>query len=139
MRNAIKILAALGLLAMVAGVAAAAGLTISLKANIPFQFEVAGQTLPAGQYYVERGNHPSAVVFRDAERRPRLSVLTSGLISRRDGGQAVLVFDRYDNRYFLRQVWEDGRQAGVQMPRSGAERALMAGRPDRVEVAATYK
>ncbi|HKO45451.1 MAG TPA: hypothetical protein VJU84_19405 [Pyrinomonadaceae bacterium] len=88
--------------------------------NIPFEFVVADQTLPAGKYQVNRsiGNAlaistSDAAVFR----------LTNEIEPSKDR-RARLVFHRYGNRYFLAEAWTGAGEAGRQLLKSRQERAI---------------
>ncbi len=65
-----------------------------LIANIPFQFNVGNETLPAGEYTV-------------------LSVMA-------DSSNVVLKMQNQDG--FFAQAWVDGEKFGLQAPKSRAER-----------------
>jgi hypothetical protein len=107
-------------------VAAVAGLSRKLEANIPFDFMVNGKTLPAGHYTVEPGSAQSVLVIRNWETKQ-----AAGAIAQRlevgAGSKPQLIFRRYGNQYFLAQVISDA--SGSELPKSKAEReAAKAGR-----------
>lgn len=90
--------------------------------NVPFEFVVGDQALPAGKYRVNRsiGNalkfwtyHPDAAAIR----------LTNEIEPSKDR-RARLVFHRYGNRYFLAEVWTGAGDAGRQLLKSKQERAI---------------
>ena len=92
----------------------------TIVSNIPFEFVVADQTLPAGKYQVNRsiGNAlkistSDAAVFR----------LTNEIEPSKDR-RARLVFHRYGNQYFLAEVWAGAGEAGRQLLKSRQERAI---------------
>lgn len=97
-----------------------------VTAQIPFEFNVADQTLRSGQYQLNRANSAGDVLeVRDTAGKSRTMRLTSPVIAKdqHDKG-AKLVFHRYGSTYFLSQVWLDGRSTGREFAKSKQERAL---------------
>ena len=98
----------------------------TIRANIPFDFNVRGKTLPAGSYQVSRisdelgglhiysrSNHQNVLFETDAvETRTRTP------------HRAELVFHRYGDTYFLYEIWTPGENTGRELPTSRAERRL---------------
>ena len=76
--------------------------TGAIKANIPFDFTIAKQTLPAGEYKVAVEGTMLHVVQLDgtdsASVKYNLSAHNKDMSSR-------LIFHRYGNRSFLSQAW----------------------------------
>lgn len=100
--------------------------TMLLKANIPFEFVTGTQTLPAGDYVIDEGAAQGAVRVRNQSTGDASVVLSSSAEEWvRTNPGARLIFNRYGNQYFLSQVW-DGHAAGREIPKSKAERALLA-------------
>ena len=88
--------------------------------NIPFEFVVADQTLPAGKYQVHRAiGNALKISTRDAA----AFRLTNEIEPSKDR-RARLVFHRYGNRYFLAEVWTGAGEAGRQLLKSRQERAI---------------
>lgn len=110
---------------------------------IPFNFYVAGKTLPAGQYQVGRSTQTTAegLVLRGTDSRAGVFVLTSAIQTEDVQQESKLVFRRYGNQYFLGEVWISGRSTGRELPSSRKERltkqenAKHGGSPDKVAVA----
>ncbi len=94
-----------------------------LKADIPFPFVVANRTLPAGHYMLSTlGEY--TVRISNAHDEPGAFVLTSRVDGRAPESTGKLVFYRYDDRYFLAQVWNPGNRQGKQVYKSPAEEEL---------------
>jgi len=98
-----------GALLLVAGAAtSAAAATNVLEVKVPFPFVVNGQTLPAGQYMVERDDSVPSVLLIRGEKGNRTAKFVSGQAA---GGQdpagsaPALLFKRDENRYRLSGVW----------------------------------
>jgi hypothetical protein len=87
--------------------------------TVPFPFVVQHQTMPAGEYVVERvGEGPDALVIRRTKGlgNPAAIVLTnpaSGVDPA--GDKPALIFTRDENAYRLSAIWEshsEGRTLG---------------------------
>jgi hypothetical protein len=133
--------AALLLIVGIGAVTAAAQSSISMVANIPFDFIIGTATLPAGEYKIDRVllNNPSVLVFRSS----RASALTPTQAEEPKTGKGAykLVFHRCGDTYFLSQVWgEDGNVART-LPKSKLEQEMTAsvGSPSVVTVAANNR
>ena len=94
----------------------------TVVSNIPFEFNVAGKTLPAGEYKINRslGN---ALTIWTSDPDAGVSRLTNEIESNK-GGHARLVFRRYGDRYFLAEVWTGAGDVGRQLLKSRQERAI---------------
>ena len=114
MRNIIKKSAvlALVLLGLCAGSARAAEVVV----KVPFPFTVRKQTLPAGEYVVQRvGQDPSVLLIRGngINDKARTIVMTGPAWGQDPAGdQPALTFTRHENQYRLSTIWDsrtDGR------------------------------
>lgn len=125
-RNLLSIFAALVLFVALAGVSASARTSRSLVVNIPFDFTVAGKSLPAGEYLVERSTQASAdgLSLRNVENGAGAFVLTSTVQSNWRQAASRLVFTRYNEHYFLSQYWTVGESSGRALIKSEKERTL---------------
>ena len=94
-----------------------------ITANIPFDFNVGGKTLPAGQYAVGSINSDGTQLRVTGEDESAIR-LTQTVIASEPKNQSVLVFKRYGDRYFLSQVWLAGERQGRQMTKSRDEKAM---------------
>ena len=110
-------------LAFVTAVASANGQSRNVKADIPFEFAVGDQALPAGEYAVRSATTAGDALMIRAENAKSSAVrLTNPIEDKRNRGQVKLVFHRYGERYFLAEVWTgaDGRE----LVKSRQERAI---------------
>jgi len=108
-----------------------AGPTTKIRANVPFDFYVGEEQLPAGNYVFEMraigfGSSSSsavAVYRQDGTLAVTLSTIPSGWEYRRmaDGH---LHFSRYTNTYFLNKV--EGPSSGASLITTKVERELRA-------------
>jgi hypothetical protein len=98
-------------------------------ANIQFEFMVGNKTFPAGFYTVTRVNPQSdkaALLIRSADDGMGKVVLTMPIQAGRALETAKLVFSRYDDRYFLSEVWTPADAMGLAIQKSRSERTLLA-------------
>src|SRR5258707_8836832 len=93
--------------------------------NIPFAFVAGNVTLPAGEYRVEKLHGNSAVVLiRCSDPSAAAVVLSNAAQATEIQTQSKLIFKRYDNRYFLSQVWRAGSISGRELMKSRAEEEI---------------
>ena len=121
-----------------AGLAYAQGDT-PLKANVPFQFIVDNKVVPAGEYRLERvstGKDLMELENADGRLVKIISTIPAYQPDRR--GSARLVFDRYGDQYFLREIWGQGTTWGREIPVTSREKELMsqAAQPETVVIVA---
>ena len=118
-----KKLIMLSVLGVVTSVSAHAQAGKQFTVTIPFNFYVAGKTLPAGQYHVGRSTEDSeGLVLRGTDGRTGVFVLTRGIQTAEVQQQSRLVFRRYGDQYFLGEVWISARSNGRELPNSRKER-----------------
>ena len=107
--------------------AASAEAKIRVVADVPFDFRVGNELLPAGRYTVE--NHVESepiVVIRSEDRRTSISVQSHAAVQRKLPETGKLLFHRYGRNYFLRGVWTIGNPTGRQLAASKAEKEMLA-------------
>ena len=100
-----------------------------MTASIPFTFVVGNKTFPAGEYNVTRVNPQSdkaALAIRSTDGRVAQIVLATSIQSGKAQESARLVFTRYEDQYFLSQVWTPADQMGLELRKSRSERTLLA-------------
>jgi hypothetical protein len=85
---------------------------VTLKAHIPFAFEVRGVRMPAGDYTIRRAEdlEPNLLVIRSAQGHPAAFFFVDDVgMQLKWANHPVLVFDRYGQTRFLHSVrLEDG-------------------------------
>ncbi|PYU67819.1 MAG: hypothetical protein DMG49_17755 [Acidobacteria bacterium] len=93
--------------------------------NIPFAFTAGNVTLPAGEYRVQKLDGNSAVVLISCtDASASAMVLSNAAQAKKAQTQSKLVFKRYENRYFLSQLWTAGSIHGRQLLKSRAEKEI---------------
>lgn len=146
-RRILSIFTALVLLATLVAASAAARTSRSQVVQIPFDFSVAGKTLPAGKYVVERSTQSSAegLSFRSVDKNAGAFVLTITVLSKERQRDSRLVFHRYGDQYFFSQFWTSGEASGRELVKTDKERTVerelaKAGtKPENVAIIVTQK
>ena len=116
-------------IAALAAVAPVQAQQVHLVARVPFDFAVGDANLPHDTYRLSRDSHSGIVFVRG--KRTGAFVLASEERLGRDGEPPTLVFHRYGDQYFLRQVrWED--TARLDLPETKTERVAAENHAERV-------
>ena len=108
-------------------IAGFAGLSGNIKANIPFDFMVGGEKLPAGEYTLGTGVTQSTLMIRNWKTKQAVVAISHGLEVRADS-KPQLVFRRYGDQYFLAKVTD--YSSGIELPKSKAEREAAKAKRD---------
>jgi hypothetical protein len=103
------------------GVIAKAQAVDQVVVNIPFEFMVAGKTLPAGTYAVKRlsDTDPSALILSSFENRANAIVVSTQVESSSDD-KAKLTFEQVGDEHFLSKI-ETADHVFTMMPASHSE------------------
>lgn len=105
----------------------AQSLNYRLTANIPFDFSVGGEKLPAGKYWINRAqqsNGDTVVQIRSTDLHQNLVRFTIPVLASNPAKNSSLVFRRYGDEYFLAEIWPAGSETGRELLKSRAEREL---------------
>lgn len=100
--------------------------THRLKVDVPFQFILNGQTLPAGNYVIERTDaaKPNIITLKKADGSIIRLVLTQRIEKDNPSTTSSVIFIRREGRHYLFQVWNVGAMNGSQVPAAyGRERS----------------
>ncbi len=94
-----------------------------IQADIPFDFMVGDETLPAGTYtFAHPTTMPDVLLIRSLDGHESVVVITRGVQeSRTPPDETKLVFTRYGDVYFLAQVWTVGKIEGREFLKSSTE------------------
>lgn len=98
--------------------------SVSLRADIPFEFIAGKATMPAGEYAVRSLTQPGIVAINAVDRSANALLLTQGAQALTAPEQAKLVFRKYGDRYFLAEMWGAGGLSGHRLPVTKTEREL---------------
>lgn len=130
MRKYSRLVTAFAAVAALATVAPALAQTeIHLVARVPFAFAVGNANLPSDTYHLSRMNGHREMLFLRGDRTGALVRVDETRLPRTDA-EPSLVFHRYGNQYFLREIrWEGS--ARLDLPETKGERDAAEGRADR--------
>jgi len=94
--------------------------------HIPFNFTVGEKTFSAGKYAVERNKRDSDTVWviRAKNNSEQVFLMTRPVYSTDPQNKFKLVFHRYDDLYFLTEIWTAGSSTGRELQISDQEKAL---------------
>jgi hypothetical protein len=126
LRRALGIFSVLVLFSALFVMGASAGARGSAVFQIPFDFVVAGKTLPAGKYIVTRSTLASdeIVSLRGVDKNGGAYALTMTVRANKIQDDTKLVFNRYQDQYFLSEFWTSGQDSGRQVIKTNKELAL---------------
>jgi hypothetical protein len=129
MRMHTRLITAFATVAALATVAPAWAQDVHLIARVPFEFTAGNANLPVDRYRVSRMNGHPEMLFLRGDRTGTFVRIDETRLPR-NGAAPSLVFHRYGDQYFLREVrWEGS--ARLDLPETKAERAAAERRSDR--------
>jgi hypothetical protein len=83
-----------------------AGFTNVLEVKVPFPFVVGAQTLPAGEYRIQRDDDaPGALMIRNEHGAASAILNTRPATAAPSSEQPALEFRHVENKYLLSNVW----------------------------------
>src|SRR5262249_38980091 len=110
-----KVLSAMSLgVLLFVGIAYAQYTPQVIKVNVPFSFEVYGQSFPAGTYSLLR-DEPNILRLRDANGRSRATILTGSVVANTAPTTAKLDFRNQGGRHVLARVWQENNPYGYEL------------------------
>ncbi len=94
--------------------------------HIPFNFSVGERSFPSGKYVIERNRNNSDTVWviRHKDDVGSAILLTRPVRANDVVEETRLVFNRYDDLYFLSEFWIVGGKTGHEIPTSSREKTL---------------
>ena len=98
----------------------------SLRATIPFDFSVRGQTLSAGDYEIKRiTDGPEGLIISSVtDTHDRAIFQTLPVEAKTIPGRSEIVFRKYGDSYFLSEVITAGEETGRELLPSQQEKSL---------------
>jgi len=106
-------------------VASAAQAQTNVKADIPFDFVVGNQSMPAGEYLVaSQGFGSPAIWIRSEDGKATAVTMTNACVSADPSDKTKLVFRHLAGQYFLSQIWTEGNSSGRELLKSKTEMHL---------------
>jgi hypothetical protein len=111
--------------------------TALAEVNIPFDFQTPTRTLPAGTYRIDRES--GYLVRLQGPSQTGAFVVMHNAIKNHAPDHGSLVFDRYGDKYFLRQIWTAGETDGLECSKSRVEKETLQAKnkqsPSTIELA----
>jgi hypothetical protein len=96
-----------------------------IKAQVPFDFIVNGNILPAGECAIEaEGDGQTHLIVSSGGHK--MFVLPNATESSAVSAETKLVFHRYGDRYFLSSISRQGNNRGYALPAGKAEKEMRA-------------
>jgi hypothetical protein len=107
------------------------------KVNIPFDFQAGSETMPAGMYQIDRES--AHLILLHGPGQEVAYLVTSNAIKVQAPDHGSIVFARYGDKYFMRQIWTAGNSTGLECPKSSLEKKTLQAQntqaPSTMEVA----
>lgn len=131
-RHSLLLVIMLGILLPFAVVDVVAQTNQELVADIPFEFSVCNEQLPAGTYKVRRFSSANTHVMlvRSDESRSVIVACGHEIRVQKQVATGKLIFNRYGDKYFLSELWL-GEITGTELFRSEQEQALLSEMKER--------
>jgi len=97
-----------------------------MEANIPFQFHAGNVRLPAGRYFIRVLDNTDLTVMEISSADGSTSALfdVQGTQASSSPAKSELIFDKYENRYFLAKLFDEGNPSGSQVLESRYEKKV---------------
>lgn len=106
----------------------------SIRVQVPFEFHAGDKLLPAGEYYTQAFPGSTLTLLSSVDGTASVYLATHSVDRDAVREHGVVVFHRYGNAYFLRQMWVGGASVGRELPKTRNER-LVAKTTSPTEVA----
>jgi hypothetical protein len=97
-----------------------------LKANIPFQFQAGNSKFPPGEYVLRMLGSPTGGIMEIRSMDGSTSALfeVQPVKANSAPARSELVFNKYGNRYFLAELFDEGYETGDQVVESRDEKSI---------------
>lgn len=128
--------AILGVLMTLGFTSAVAQTSNMLIVQIPFKFVAGDHELPAGKYTIKQ-IALKKVLIQSEDRRLSTAIAVNYTQAKAALTAAKIVFNRYDDRYFLAQIYKAGTDSGYEVRRTAQEEVLAKNRAERQQVTVT--
>lgn len=95
---------------------------LNVRARVPFDFVLANNVYPAGEYTVQAMPADSFLLrVRNKDEQKSVTTVSILVAPSNPAKQTMLVFRRLGNTYFLHRVWSAESSVGREFPRSPTE------------------
>ena len=95
--------------------------TNKMRAAVPFDFQVNGMAMPAGQYIFESSIN-GGIIYLTTPEGVRHAAITLPLGNPNNPKKPQVVFERLGERYRLSEIWVNGGGAGSGLRQTKAEK-----------------
>ena len=110
--------------------------TTNVVVDVPFAFTLGNQSVPAGHYELQSIRGEGILALRRGNQH--MTLVSTNSIQSAAASRGRLIFQRYGDRYFLRQIWMSGSHSGREVPTTKLEKELASNRtPASVAVLAS--
>jgi hypothetical protein len=98
-----------------------------IKFEAPFAFSVGGKTLPAGKYSIQRLRSDTSymMLIRGEDNRGIVNFNVARMVFKNESATCKLIFHRYGDTSFLKQIQYNYSDDGYELPKSSAEREMI--------------
>jgi hypothetical protein len=111
-----------GFVLVIGAGSAFASLAVPIRVNIPFEFNVGGTTLPAGEYVISSPSETAShlLAIRSLDGASAVFIQAEPLSPKHDIWEpdTRLTFEKVNGKEFLMKVWEFGSEMGYVLPAS---------------------
>jgi hypothetical protein len=111
------------LLMAVGSASAQLGGAQEVRANVPFDYKVGNTVMKSGQCSIKPAGTANALAIRSDGSQ---TMILTREVSSKAAAETKLVFRKYGEQYFLAQIWVQGDETGVQLPKTRFEKELMS-------------
>ncbi|MCC6536924.1 MAG: hypothetical protein IT162_05205 [Bryobacterales bacterium] len=91
-----------------------------LTIDVPFSFDAGGRMIERGKFSIRRGGSSGAIVMRGAVGSSTFAVVTQSTGNARV--KPYLLFHKFGNTWFLREIQEPGSPIALVLPRSARQK-----------------
>jgi hypothetical protein len=119
-----------GLLSLLLAAGSAFAQSNTLRANIPFDFQIGGQLFPAGSYRISPIGQTSQAFAAVNVATHQADIFVPNRVSgSKPSATTKLVFHAYGDRYFLSQMWIEGSDTGLELQKKPIETRIARRQP----------
>ena len=126
-KSIIRAIAVLSLMASFSVMTAYAQTPDGIKFEAPFEFNVGGKTLPAGKYSINRLRYDNSdiLLIRNENSRGIVNFRVTKKVLKNEPDSCKLIFTRYGDTKFLKQIQYNYSDVGYELPKSRSEREMI--------------
>jgi len=98
----------------------------NVVADVPFAFTIGNQSVPAVHYELQSISGEGILALRRGNEH--MGLVSTHSIQSPAAYRSRLIFQRFGDRYFLRQIWMSGSNSGRELPSTKLEKELAGNR-----------